>query len=247
MDDNKLLYIENLFNKAKIPLEKRQLCQFLDYYNLLIEWNSKINLTAIVDFEDVCLKHFLDSASIVNCFSSFEEAKVFFKDKSLVDVGTGAGFPGIPLKILFPDLSVTLIDSLDKRINFLNFVISDLGLSNISSFHGRVEDCARLDEFRESFDFATARAVAALPVLCEYCLPFVKIGGKFISYKSEKANDELALSENAMSTLGGSFSEIFEFELYGSDFKRNILFIDKVSSTPSSYPRKAGKPTKKPL
>lgn len=240
-------FLSDLFLKNGIELTKRQVCQFLDYYNLLIEWNEKINLTAITDFEDVCLKHFLDSASLINAFSSYDEMAKFFSNKSLADIGTGAGFPGIPLKILIPDLSVTLMDSLDKRIKFLNIVIDKLKLNGICAVHGRVEDLAVDNKYREQFDFSTARAVASLPVLCEYCIPFVKTGGFFISYKSEKANEEISLSKNAIDILGGKFNRNISFDLYSTDNKREIIFIEKISSTPDKYPRKAGKPVKKPL
>jgi len=247
MSDINISFLSELFDKSGIVLTKRQLCQFLDYYKLLVEWNEKINLTSITEFNEVCLKHFLDSVSIINAFSSCDEMISFFSGKSIVDVGTGAGFPGIPLKILIPDLSVTLMDSLDKRIKFLNTVIENLELDNIVAIHGRVEDLAVDTLYREQFDFSTARAVASLPVLCEYCLPFVKTGGFFIAYKSEKANKELLLSQNAIDVLGGKFDRNCSFDLYSTDNKRNILFIQKISNTPGKYPRKAGKPVKKPL
>lgn len=240
-------FLFDLFKNNGITLTKRQLCQFLEYYDLLVEWNEKINLTAITDFEEVCLKHFLDSASIINAFSSYDEMIDFFSNKSLADIGTGAGFPGIPLKILIHDLSVTLIDSLDKRVKFLNIVIDKLGLDNICAIHGRVEDLAVDLTYREQFDFSTARAVAALPVLCEYCIPFVKVGGSFIAYKSEKANEEISVSKNAIDILGGRFIKNVSFDLFSTDNKRDILFIEKINSTPDKYPRKAGKPVKKPL
>lgn len=247
MDISKEDYIVSLAEKLNIPLDKRQACQFLAYYNLLVEWNEKINLTAITEFEDVCLKHFVDSLSIINMFSSFEDMKEYFKDKTLIDVGTGAGFPGICLKIILPDLKITLMDSLDKRIKFLNEVINTLDLKDIVTVHGRVEDCAKLKEYREQFDFATARAVASLPVLSEYCLPFVKVGGSFIPYKSEKIDEEISLSGNALKLLGGKIVSRVSFALPDSDLQRTILRIKKDSSTPGVYPRKAGTPSKKPL
>ena len=247
MIESKEDYLVSLFEKEKINITKRQACQFLQYYDLLIEWNEKINLTAITDFEDVCIKHFLDSASICHLFSSFDETEKFLSDKSIADIGTGAGFPGVCLKILFPKLKVTLIDSLDKRIKFLNEVISKLELSDICAVHGRVEDLAKDKQYRENFDFATARAVASLPVLSEYCIPFVKVGGYFISYKSEKANEELSLSENAFKLLGARFEKSSTFSLVGTDYSRALLLISKVSVCPSQYPRKAGTPSKKPL
>jgi len=247
MDSKKFDYLSEMAKKSNITLEKRQVCQFLTYYDLLIEWNEKINLTAITDFEEVCLKHFIDCLSIINCFNNQEELVNFFKCKSLIDVGTGAGFPGIPLKILVPDLKITLMDSLDKRIKFLNVVIDKLDLHDIEAVHGRVEDCATDLLYREQFDFATARAVASLPVLSEYCLPFVKVGGIFIAYKSEKAMDELSSSENALNLLGGKYIKENTFSLLDTNNSRTILFIEKEFITPEKYPRKAGKPVKKPL
>ena len=240
-------YLEDVFKTLDILLSERQLSQFITYYKLLIEWNEKINLTAITEYEDVCVKHFLDSASIVKLFSSYKEADDFFKDKTMIDVGTGAGFPGICLKILFPDLKLTLMDSLDKRIKFLDEVIKELSLDKIETVHARVEEFAKKSEFREQFDFATARAVASLPVLSEYCLPFVKLGGEFIAYKSEKADEEVSLSQNAFSVLGGKLKKNVSFVLPETDYKRAIIVINKEKSTPSGYPRKAGTPVKKPL
>lgn len=245
--NNKEDFLWSLAEKLNIELSKEQIDAFLKYYELLIEWNEKINLTAITEYEDVCLKHFIDSMSIVNAFSSYEEASEFFRGKTLIDVGTGAGFPGVCLKILFPDLSITLMDSLDKRIKFLNEVIAALSLKGITTVHARVEDAAQSGEYREKFDFATARAVASLPVLSEYCLPFVKVGGSFIAYKSEKVLEEISISANALTVLGGKIESKFSFALPESDLARTILFIKKETSTPDKYPRKAGTPSKKPL
>lgn len=230
-----------------ISLEKRQVCQFYDYYKLLIEWNEKINLTSITEFEDVFIKHFIDSISFVKAFDSFENCKNECNGKSLCDVGTGAGFPGIPVKILLPELKVTLFDSLDKRINFLREVIDKLELKDIEAIHGRVEDLSRDEKYRESFDMATARAVANLPVLLEYTLPFVKVGGKLISFKSEKASDEINMSSNALNVLGGEINRSIDFYLPETDLHRVIIIADKKNETPTKYPRKAGTPSKKPL
>ena len=246
-NNSKEEYLSSLSKKLNIELSKEQIDSFLKYYNLLIEWNDKINLTAITEFKDVCLKHFVDSMSIVNAFSSFEEAKDFFSGKSLIDVGTGAGFPGICLKIIFPELNITLMDSLDKRIKFLNEVISSLSLKKITTVHARVEDAARTSDYREKFDFATARAVASLPVLSEYCLPFVKQDGFFIAYKSEKVLEEISISANALIVLGGKIESEYSFSLPDSDLQRTILFVKKENKTPEKYPRKAGTPSKKPL
>ena len=240
-------HLSSLSKKLNIELSKDQIDAFLKYYELLIDWNKKINLTAITEFEDVCLKHFVDSMSIVNAFSSFDEAQEFLRGKTLIDVGTGAGFPGVCLKILFPELNITLMDSLDKRIKFLNEVIKELSLKKITTVHARVEDAAKDAKYRESFDFATARAVASLPVLSEYCLPFVKVGGYFLPYKSEKVLEEISISSNALCILGGKIESEHSFSLPDSDLQRTILFIRKENKTPDKYPRKAGTPLKAPL
>jgi len=185
-------------------------------------------------------KHFLDSISIGRLISQNEEV-------SILDIGTGAGFPGIPIKIAFPDVKVTLLDSLNKRVIFLNEVINELSLEGISALHGRAEDFAKKKEMREQYDFCVSRAVANLSSLSEFCLPYVKVGGSFISYKSEKAMEELELSANAISILGGDNVRTDEFFLPGTDFKRTFVIIEKVKDTPAKYPRKAGKPIKQPL
>lgn len=239
--------LEITANKMGITLEKRQICQFCDYYSLLVEWNEKINLTAITEWNDVIIKHFSDSLSLSLCYDNFDSFKNSFSGKTLADIGTGAGFPGIPLKILFPELKVTLFDSLDKRIRFLNEVISKLELKDITAVHGRVEDLARNKDYRENFDYATARAVASLPVLSEYCLPFVKVGGSFIAYKSEKASEEISISSNALKILHGEIVKTTSFVIPDTDLGRNIIEIKKTGSISSKYPRKAGTPSKQPL
>lgn len=223
-----------------VELNEKQLSQFQRYYEMLIEWNEKINLTAITEFEEVLKKHFLDSISIGRLLSQNEEV-------SILDIGTGAGFPGIPIKIAFPNVKVTLLDSLNKRVNFLNEVINELSLEGISALHGRAEDFAKKKDMREQFDFCVSRAVANLSSLTEFCLPYVKLGGKFISYKSEKAKEELEASANAISILGGGNVNMDEFFLPGTDFKRIFVMIEKISITPTKYPRKAGTPVKQPL
>ena len=223
-----------------VELDENQLSQFYRYYEMLIDWNEKINLTAITEFEEVIKKHFLDSISIGRLLNQKEEV-------SILDIGTGAGFPGIPIKIAFPNTKVTLLDSLNKRVNFLTEVINELSLDNISALHGRAEDYAKKDDMREQFDLCVSRAVANLSSLSEFCLPYVKVGGTFISYKSEKAKEELEVSLNAIDILGGGNVTTDEFLLPGTDFKRTFLIIEKIKVTPLKYPRKAGTPVKQPL
>jgi 16S rRNA (guanine527-N7)-methyltransferase len=223
-----------------ICLNEFQLKQFMRYYALLVEWNSFMNLTAITEYDEVCMKHFLDSLSLCKALDCTQELTV-------IDVGTGAGFPGIPLKIAFPNLSITLLDSLGKRVNFLKEVIGALGLEGIEAIHGRAEDYAKPNMLREQFDVCVSRAVANLSSLSEYCIPYVKVGGLFISYKSEKLAEEKAAAEHAVSLLGGEFLEQVEFFLPNSDIYRNLVVIKKGKCTPKKYPRKAGVPTKEPL
>ena len=231
---------EKDLEELNISLDKRQMCQFLQYYELLVEWNSFMNLTAITDYDEVIKKHFVDSLSLVKAIDLTKEIKV-------IDIGTGAGFPGIPLKIAFPNLKITLLDSLNKRIKFLNEVIDKLELKDISAIHGRAEDYAKDKNYRQSYDLCVSRAVANLSTLSEYCLPYVKTGGKFISYKSEKITDEMNAAKNAIKILGGNVSGQVEFVLPDSDIYRNLFIIDKIKDTPIKYPRKAGTPSKEPL
>lgn len=224
-----------------IVLSKKQVNQFMKYYELLVEWNSFMNLTGITEFEEVMKKHFVDSVSLIKALDLGE------KEMSLIDVGTGAGFPGLPLKIAFPNLKVTLLDSLNKRIKFLDEVIMQLGLEGIDTIHGRAEDFAKPDNLREKYDICVSRAVANLSTLSEYCLPFVKIGGYFVSYKSEKISEEANVAKNAIFLLGGKVKEQVEFILPDSDIYRNLFVIEKKSGTPKKYPRKAGVAAKEPL
>lgn len=220
-----------------IDLKHKQIESFLQYKDLLKEWNEKFNLTAIEEDKEVIIKHFIDSLSIIPYLTP--EAKV-------IDIGTGAGFPGIPVKIILDNTKVTLFDSLDKRVKFLSEVIRVLDLKGIDALHGRAEDFGIKKEFRETFDVAVARAVANLPVLLEYCLPFVKVGGLFIAMKGSNT-EEIDNSSKALRILGGKIEEVKEVTLPFSDFKRNIILIRKLRQIPSNYPRKAGKPSKEPL
>lgn len=223
-----------------ITISDAQYQQFITYYEILVEKNKVMNLTAITDFDDVIKKHFVDSLSLVKVFDLKNPV-------SVIDVGTGAGFPGIPLKIVFPDLKITLLDSLQKRIGFLQEVIAELELVGIEAIHGRAEDFAKLGQLRETFDLCVSRAVANLSVLSEYCLPYVKVGGKFISYKSDKVNMELEQAKHSISLLGGKLIEQKSFILPSSDIDRNLVVIEKCRPTPKQYPRKAGTASKKPL
>lgn len=229
-------------NEFGIELTAETEEQFLLYYNMLIEWNSFMNLTAITDFDEVLKKHFTDSVSLIRAIPDLGEKKY-----RIIDIGTGAGFPGIPLKIVFPNISVVLLDSLNKRVNFLKEVISKLQLTDITAVHGRAEDFAKNKEYRESFDLCVSRAVANLATLSEYCLPFVKKNGRFISYKSEKVSEEFEISRKAISVLGGEYENQVTFELPDSDIYRNLFIIKKKSATPGKYPRKAGLPSKEPI
>ena len=221
-------------------LTDEQSVKFEKYYDLLIDWNKKINLTSITEREEVWVKHFEDSLSIARIIdmSSID---------SVIDVGTGAGFPGIPLKLVYPHIKLTLLDSLDKRIRFLEEVIDELSLDNVLTVHGRAEDFGRDPLYREKYDLCVSRAVASLPVLSELCIPFVRTGGSFIAYKSEKAMEELDDSNKAISMLGGMIGSTERFSLTGNDYNRTLIKIDKVEHTSDKYPRRAGVPAKKPI
>ncbi|MCX4352689.1 MAG: 16S rRNA (guanine(527)-N(7))-methyltransferase RsmG [Lachnospiraceae bacterium] len=247
MKKESLIQFVDDLKELHISLSDVQLDQFLTYYEMLVEKNKVMNLTAITEFDEVMKKHFVDSLSLVKvCELS--------GNLSVIDVGTGAGFPGIPLKIAFPDLRLTFLDSLQKRVGFLQEVIAKLNLQNAEAIHGRAEDFAKPGQLRESFDLCVSRAVANLSTLSEYCLPYVKVGGKFISYKSDKVNMELEgnrteieEAEHAISVLGGKLTEQREFTLPYSDIYRNLIVVEKNRPTPKQYPRKAGTAAKKPI
>ncbi len=233
---------EEILNKylkeINIELKKEQTEKFYKYMNLLLEWNEKINLTAITEPEEVILKHFVDSLTI---------SKYIEKDSKLVDMGTGAGFPGIPLKILRDDIEITLADSLNKRINFLNEVIKELNLKNIQTVHTRAEEFGKNKKYRESFDIATSRAVANLSTLSEYLIPLVKPSGKTICMKGSEIKEEVEMARKAIEILGGKIEQEESFNLPNSDMKRNVIIIKKVKNTPAKYPRKPGMPAKEPI
>ena len=238
--EQKLLYIIEKIGELGLKISLKQAEQFYQYYEILSEWNQFMNLTGITEFESVVQKHFVDSLSIV-----------YIKDMenvdNLIDIGTGAGFPGIPLKIAFPTLRITLLDSLNKRIRFLNEVIAKTKLCGIETIHGRAEDYAKSSEYRESFDICVSRAVANLSTLSEYSLPYVKIGGQFISYKSGEIAQELEEAKTALFLLGGKMEECKTFTLPDSNIYRSLIKIKKVNGCPKKYPRKSGLPSKEPL
>lgn len=214
--------------------------QFCIYYDLLCEWNKVMNLTAITEFDMVVEKHFLDSVALAAYIKLDGRQK-------LIDIGTGAGFPGIPLKIMFPDMEVMLLDSLNKRVRFLQDVIAKLGLEKIQAVHGRAEELAHQISYRENYDLCVSRAVANLSSLCEYCLPFVKVGGVFAAYKSAGIEEEITSAKKAMQILGGKFRRVEEFQLADTEYQRSFVFVDKKKPTSKKFPRKAGVPGKNPI
>lgn len=226
----------------KIELTNEQINQFVSYFELLVEWNKVMNLTAITEFDEVIQKHFVDSLAIVKAMELNEKSNIH-----IIDIGTGAGFPGIPIKIAFPSVNVVLLDSLNKRIQFLDEVVKHLNLENIRTIHGRAEDFSRDKNYREKFDLCVSRAVANLSTLSEYCMPYVKVGGNFIPYKSGKIEEELEISKKAIHILGGNIERKVLFQLPNSDIERAFVVIHKKRQTPSQYPRKAGVPTKSPI
>ena len=231
---------ENKLCSLGITLTDLQKEQFDKFYELLVEWNKVMNLTGITEYEEVNEKHFVDSVSIVKAID-------INKVETVIDVGTGAGFPGIPLKIAFPHLKIVLLDSLNKRINFLNTVINELGLKDISTIHGRAEDFAKKPEYREQFDLCVSRAVANLSTLSEYCIPYINKGGQFVPYKSGEIDEEVGQAKKAVHILGGTIEDVVKFQLPGTEIGRSFVKIKKVQNTAKKYPRKAGLPSKEPL
>lgn len=232
--------IKEVFDKMHIELPDGALELLNRYYEMLIDTNKVMNLTTITEYSEVVIKHFADSAAI-GCITDMNG------NIDVIDVGTGAGFPGIVLKIVYPQLSVVLLDSLNKRVNFLKNVITELGLTDISAIHGRAEDIARNKDYREKFDLCVSRAVANMSSLSEYCLPFVKVGGKFIPYKADGCDEEVKTASKAVNILGGKIRKIESYVIPDTDICRKFVVIDKLRNTSAKYPRKAGLPTKEPL
>lgn len=237
--DNRQLLNDSL-NKMGIDITEKQTQQFFDYKTLLLQWNEKMNLTAITEEGEVVIKHFADSVSILSAVN-------IEKSATIIDVGTGAGFPGLPVKIVRPDLKVTLLDSLNKRIGFLNEVCTQLNLENVDNIHARAEDGGQNPELREKFDYCLSRAVANLAVLSEYCLPFVKVGGSFISLKGPDVSQEVNDGETAIKKLGGKVEHVIKIEIPNSDITHSLVIIKKIAKTPKLYPRKAGTASKNPI
>lgn len=238
---NPEIFAEELANYG-FKLSSKQKEQFATYYNKLIEFNKKVNLTRITDKNEVYLKHFFDSITPLLEFSD-----LFKGEKSLCDVGAGAGFPSLPIKILCPDLSITIVDSLGKRLKFLDELVSDLSLDKVTLVHSRAEDAGQNKNLREKFDLVTGRAVVRMSVLSEYCLPLAKVDGYLVALKGPKAQDELAEAKNAIEVLGGSVKEVKELTLPDTDDERTLIVVKKVKATPKKYPRQAGTPNRKPL
>ena len=230
--------MNNTLKELNLKLSELQLEQFYNYMNILIEWNKFMNLTGITEPEEVITKHFIDSLTVLDKID---------KNASVIDVGTGAGFPGIPIKIAFPDTKVVLLDSLNKRIKFLNEVIEKLELNNIETIHGRAEEYGRNKNHREKYDIAIARAVAPLNILLEYLMPFAKVNGKCLCMKGSSSEEEIENSKNAIKILGGEIVKTEDFYIPNTDIKRRIVQVNKVEETNNKYPRKAGTPSKEPL
>ena len=238
-----LSIFENGLNELGISISDQQKQQYIRFYEMLVEKNKVMNLTAITEFEEVIVKHFLDSLAIVKVLSK----EMLASDVSIIDIGTGAGFPGIPLKIAFPDIKITLLDSLNKRINFLKEVCEELKLENVELIHGRSEDFGKNPHYRERYDLCVSRAVANLATLSEFCIPFVEVGGSFVSYKAGDCGEEVKESARAVDKMGGRIEAAKEYTVPTSDLNRVLLVIKKEKATPKAYPRKAGTPSREPL
>src|SRR6056297_237378 len=237
---SKIDYLEKLLKKTDLSYDKKNLNKFEKYKELLIEWNKKINITSIDQEEEIYLKHFIDSVIIKKYVIIKEGSKT-------IDIGTGGGFPGIPLKLIDNDMKITLLDSLNKRIKFLDEVVKELNLKDVECVHGRAEDFGKDKNYREKYDYGFSRAVASLNVLLEYVLPFIKKNGLFIAFKGSNFNDEIQDSENALKILGGEIIDLKEYNLPESDISRSLIVIKKIKKTPMKYPRRPGTPNKKPL
>jgi 16S rRNA (guanine527-N7)-methyltransferase len=242
-------WIHEIGRRLGLEIPDRAAAQYLEYFRLIREWNEKVNLTAVLDDEGMAVKHLLDSLTLLPFIEKHESAAGSGSKKpfQLVDVGSGAGFPGLPVKIVRPDLRVVLLDALDKRVKFLETVICTLELQDIAAIHSRAEDAARNANLRENFDIAVSRAVASLPILCEYCLPFVKTGGLFLAMKGPSDSENTSGSSRAVNLLGGELYGIDSFVLPGTDIRRTIIQIRKIRPTPAAYPRRPGLPEKRPL
>lgn len=232
--------LEEKIYRLGIGLDHNQIQQFHTFYDMLVEWNKVMNLTGITEYDEVVEKHFVDSLAVINVVDVDNL-------NTVIDVGTGAGFPGIPLKIAFPHLKVTLLDSLNKRVRFLKEVIRQLGLADIETLHGRAEEYARKEEYREQFDLCVSRAVANLATLSEYCIPYVRMNGMFVSYKSGDIDEEVKDAKKAIQILGGRLEEVEKFRLPDTDISRSFVKVSKVKNTGKKYPRKAGLPGKEPI
>lgn len=234
-------FLTDSFKNIDISLSEKQISQFIKYYDLLINKNKVMNLTAITEYKDVVIKHFVDSL-LVNSVLDFKSVE------NMIDVGTGAGFPGVPIKIIYPHIKITLLDSLNKRINFLKEAVNEIGCDGVEFIHGRAEELGHVENYREKYDLCVSRAVANLSTLSEYCLSFIKVGGRFVSYKASDIDEEVKLAKNAISKLGGRINKTQTVVLSSSEnVERKIIVIDKIEILNKKYPRKAGIPSKEPL